>query len=96
MPCRATTKAIALFGVRLARHRLQAVWIEVVNGGDEPLWLDRVQLDPGYYTPQEAANLAHFKMATRLVAFGVLGWLFLPLLHWSRSSFCPRAPRTAA
>jgi LssY-like putative type I secretion system component LssY len=69
-----------IFGVRLARHRLQAVWMEVANGGDEPLWLDRVQLDPGYYTPQEAANLAHFKMGTRLVAFGVLGWLFLPLL----------------
>jgi hypothetical protein len=51
-----------------------------VNGGVEPLWLDRVQLDPDYYTPQEAANLAHFDMRTRLVAFGVLGWLLLPLL----------------
>jgi hypothetical protein len=69
-----------LFGVRLARHRLQAVWIEVLNGSDESLWLDRVQLDPGYYTPQEAANLSHFAMGTRLLAFGVLGWLFLPLL----------------
>lgn len=35
-----------IFGVRLARHRVQAVWLEVVNGGHEPLWLDRVQLDP--------------------------------------------------
>ncbi len=69
-----------LFGVRLARHGLQAVWLEVVNGGAEPLWLDRVKLDPDYYTPLEAANLAHFAMGTRLVAFGVLGWLFLPLL----------------
>jgi hypothetical protein len=69
-----------LFGLRLARHRLQAVWLEVVNGGGEPLWLDRIQLDPDYYTPLEAAHLAHFAMGTRLVAFGVLGWLFLPLL----------------
>src|SRR5271170_5148182 len=69
-----------IFGVRLARHRLQAVWLEVVNGGGEPLWLDRVQLDPDYYTPLEAAHLVHFRMGTRLVAFGVLGWLFLPLL----------------
>jgi hypothetical protein len=69
-----------LFGVRLARHRLQAVWLEVVNGGREPLWLDRIQLDPDYYTPLEAAHIAHFAMGTRLVAFGVLGWLFLPLL----------------
>ncbi len=69
-----------VFGVRLARHGLQAVWLEVANGGAEPLWLDRVQLDPDYYTPLEAAHLAHFAMGTRLVAFGVLGWLFLPLL----------------
>jgi hypothetical protein len=69
-----------VFGVRLARHGLQAVWLEIANGGGEPLWLDRVQLDPDYYTSQEAANLARFAMATRLVAFGVLGWLFLPLL----------------
>ena len=69
-----------IFGVRLARHGLQAVWLEVVNGGEEPLWLDRVQFDPDYYTPLEAAHIAHFAMGTRLVAFGVLGWLFLPLL----------------
>jgi hypothetical protein len=69
-----------IFGVRLARHRLQAVWLEVINGGAESLWLDRVQLDPDYYTPAEAAHVAHFAMGTRLIAFGVLGWLFLPLL----------------
>ena len=69
-----------IFGVRLARHGLQAVWLEVVNDGEKPLWLDRVQLDPNYYTPLEAAHLAHFSMGKRLVAFGLLGWLFLPLL----------------
>jgi hypothetical protein len=51
-----------------------------VNGGEEPLWLDRVQLDPDYYTALEAAHLVHFAMGKRLVAFGLLGWLFLPLL----------------
>jgi hypothetical protein len=69
-----------IFGVRLARHRLQAIWLEVMNGGAEPLWLDRVQLDPDYFTPLEAAHIARFAIARRLVAFGVLGWLFLPLL----------------
>ncbi len=69
-----------VFGVRLARHGLQAVWLEIVNGGPEPLWLDRVQLDPDYYTPLEAAHLVHFALGKRLVAFGLLGWLFLPLL----------------
>jgi len=69
-----------IFGVRLARHGLQAVWLELANGGGEPLWLDRVQLDPDYYTPLEAAHLVHYAFGKRLVAFGLLGWLFLPLL----------------
>jgi hypothetical protein len=69
-----------IFGVRLARHRVQPIWLEVFNGGEEPLWLNRVHLDPDYYTPLEAANVACFAMSTRLLAFGVLGWLFLPLL----------------
>src|SRR5579864_1521193 len=69
-----------IFGVRLARHGLQAVWLEVVNNSDEPLWLDRVQVDPNYFTSLEAANLLHFGLGKRLLAFGLLGWLFLPLL----------------
>jgi hypothetical protein len=69
-----------IFGVGLARHSLQAVWLEVANGTAEPLWLDRWQLDPDYYTPLEAAQLVHFAMGRRLIAFGLLGWLILPLL----------------
>jgi LssY C-terminus len=69
-----------VFGVRLARHGLQAVWLQVVNDGSEPLWLDRIRIDPNYFTPLEAAQLAHFRMGKRVVAFGLLGWLYLPLL----------------
>jgi len=69
-----------ILGVRLSSQGLQAVWLEVVNRGGERLWLDRVQLDPNYYTPLEAAQLSHFTIGKRLVAFGLLGWLFLPLL----------------
>lgn len=69
-----------IFGVRLAHRRLQAVWLEVENGGEESLWLDRVKLDPDYYTPQETANLMRFAIGKRLVAFGLLGWIYLPLL----------------
>jgi hypothetical protein len=83
----ATTVAVAsdreserIFGVRLSRHRLQAVWLEITNDGDEQWWLDRVGIDPNYYTPLEAAQLAHFSIGKRLAAFGLLGWLFLPFL----------------
>ncbi len=84
------------FGVRLALHRLQAVWLEVDNGDGEELWLDRVQLDPDYYTALEAANLTHFRMGTRLIAFGVIGWLFLPLLPLVPLKLLSAAPRTCA
>lgn len=69
-----------VFGVRLARRGLQTIWLELINGGPDPLWLERVQLAPNYYTAREAANLMHFAVGKRLVAFGLLGWLFLPLL----------------
>jgi hypothetical protein len=69
-----------IFGVRLSSHRLQAVWLEVVNGNNEWFWLDRVQVDPDYYTPLEAAQITHFSIGRRLAAFGLLGWLFLPVL----------------
>jgi hypothetical protein len=69
-----------IFGVRLSSRGLQAVWLEIINGCVEPLWLDLVQIDPNYFTPLEAAELAHFSIGRRLAAFGLLGWLFLPLL----------------
>jgi hypothetical protein len=73
-------EAERILGVRLSSQGLQAVWLEVVNSGGERLWLDRVQIDRNYYTPLEAAQLSHFSVGKRLVAFGLLGWLFLPLL----------------
>jgi hypothetical protein len=73
-------EAERIFGVRLARELIQAVWLEVENSGGEPLWLDRIRLDPDYYTPLEAATMVRFAIGTRIVAFGVLGWMFIPLL----------------
>jgi hypothetical protein len=73
-------EAERILGVGLSSQGLQAVWLEVVNSGREQLWLDRVQIDRNYYTPLEAAQLLHFSMGKRLVAFRLLGWLFLPLL----------------
>lgn len=69
-----------IFGVRLSHRGLQVIWLDIANGTDESLWLDRVHLDPDYFTPLEAAHLARFAVAKRLVAFGLLGWLFIPLL----------------
>jgi len=68
------------FGVRMARRGLQPVWLRVRNGSAEPLRLDLLRLDPRYYTPLEAAWVNHHSVGRRLLGFGLLAWLFLPLL----------------
>jgi hypothetical protein len=37
-------------------------------------------MDPNYYPPLEAAFVNHFRIGRRLLEFGLLAWLFLPLL----------------
>ena len=45
------------FGVDLARHELQALWISVRNGSNRRLWLIRNMLDPDFYSADEVALL---------------------------------------
>lgn len=70
----------AWFGVTMARRGLQPVWLRIRNRRPRALRLDRVRIDPHYYTPLEAARLCHFSTARRLLGFGLLSWLYLPLL----------------
>jgi LssY C-terminus len=68
------------FGVRMAKRDMQPVWIDVVNHSDKTWRLDLVSLDPGYYTPLEAAYVNHYSVGKRLLSYGLLGWMFLPLV----------------
>lgn len=68
------------FGVPLARRRMQPVWLHITNKGAQPYRLRLASLDPSYFPPLEAAQLNHFAIGRRLVAFGLLAWWFLPLL----------------
>jgi hypothetical protein len=68
------------FGAPLARRGIQPVWVEIRNNGAQPYRLRLASLDANYYPPLEAAYVNHFRLARRLIAFGVLAWLFLPLL----------------
>jgi hypothetical protein len=69
-----------LFGVDLARRGIQPVFVRIENRSNEPLRLQLVGIDPRYFTPLEAAATVHFSILRRVSAFGVLGWMFLPLL----------------
>jgi hypothetical protein len=68
------------FGVPMARRGLQPVWIRVVNDSAVPVRLDLFSIDAAYYTPLEAAYVCHFSSGRRLLGFGLLAWLYVPLL----------------
>lgn len=70
----------AVFGVDAARRGIQPVFLRVVNRSAESLRVQMVNIDPKYFTPLEAAGVNHFSIARRLSAFGLMGWLFVPLL----------------
>ena len=69
-----------MFGVHLARRGIQPVHLRIVNRSDKLLRLQLVEVDPNYYTPLEAAAACHFSIVKRLSTFGLIAWLFLPLL----------------
>lgn len=69
-----------LFGVPLARRGIQPVYLRLVNRSAEPLRLQLVSMDPNYYSPLEAAARNHYSISRRLSAFGLLAWVFAPLL----------------
>ncbi len=68
------------FGANLARRGVQPVWLRVENQARSPYRLNVVSIDPNYYSPHEAAAVCHFSSGKRLLGFGLLAWLFLPLL----------------
>jgi hypothetical protein len=70
----------AFFGVRMARRGMQPVWIDIHNGSSNAFRLEPLSIDPAYYPPLEAAYVNHFAMLKRLLSFGLLAWLFLPVL----------------
>ncbi|HYV34368.1 MAG TPA: LssY C-terminal domain-containing protein [Gemmataceae bacterium] len=68
------------FGVDLAHKGMQPVWLRITNTGKQLYRLRLASLDPSYYPPLEAAFVNHFAIGKRLIGFGMLAWLFLPLL----------------
>jgi hypothetical protein len=68
------------FGVPLARRGIQPVWLHISNSGVRPYRLRLASLDPNYYAPLEAAFVNHFRIGSRILGFGLLAWLFLPLI----------------
>ncbi len=68
------------FGTSMAHRGLQPIWIHCENKTSYTYRLDFYSVDPMYFTPLEAAYACHFSMGRRVLSFGLLAWLFLPLL----------------
>jgi hypothetical protein len=51
-------ESAALFGVPLAEHGIQPIWMRIRNDSDEALWLLVVAIDPEYYSADEVTSLA--------------------------------------
>lgn len=66
------------FGVSLARRGLQVVYIEIDNSvGDSDVFLDRVRVDPNYFSATEAAAQCRLGSFRSLASIGFLSGVFL-------------------
>jgi hypothetical protein len=54
-----------LFGVPLASQGIQPVWLRIENSTERPYWFAPLGLDPGYFTPLEAASRARYLFSSR-------------------------------
>jgi hypothetical protein len=50
-------ESLAVYGVPLAEHGIQPVWIEVENRDDITYWLLSPGLDPSFFPPSEAVDI---------------------------------------
>lgn len=69
-----------VFGVPLANRGIQAVWVRVVNQSTSPARLLMTKIARDYFTSREAAAVCRFSILKRLVAFGIMVWMLLPLV----------------
>jgi hypothetical protein len=68
------------FGVPMARRGVQPVWLRITNHSASPYRLSLVSIDPNYFSAFEAAAVNHYSDGKRVLGFGVLAWLFWPIL----------------
>ena len=68
------------FGVPMAKRGIQPVWLRIANQSAAAFRLHLVGIDPNYFSSYEAAAANHFSSGKRLLSYGLLAWLFLPLL----------------
>ncbi len=73
-------EAKKVFGVNLAKKGVQPVWVKIENRGKIPFVFIPRNMDPNYYSAEEAAYMAHFKQGKQFLESGVIAVIFFPLI----------------
>ncbi len=68
------------FGTSLAKRGVQPVWLEIENQGKKPYFFVKRNLDPNYYSAEEAVYMAHFRQTRQFLQSGLLAIVFFPVL----------------
>lgn len=73
-------EAKRIFGVNLAKRGVQPVWIDIENQSRSPYVFIPRNMDPNYYSSEEAAYMAHLRQARSFLEAGLIGVIFFPAL----------------
>jgi hypothetical protein len=73
-------EAKKVFGVNLAKKGVQPVWVEIQNKDMTPYVFIPRNMDPNYYSAEEAAYMAHYKQTRQFLESGLLAVIFFPAL----------------
>jgi hypothetical protein len=73
-------EAKKFFGASLSKKGVQPVWLEIENRGKTPYFFIQRNMDPNYYSAEEAVYMAHYKQGRQFLEAGLVGIIFFPLL----------------
>ena len=73
-------EAKKFFGTSLSKRGIQPLWLEIDNQGDNTYFLIPRNMDPNYYSAEEATYMAHYKQTRQFLEAGLLAVLFFPVL----------------
>ncbi len=76
-----------IFGVALAKKGIQPVWLEIENKDTTPYIFIPRNMDPNYYSAEEAAYMAHYSQGKQFLEAGLIGIIFFPVLALIPVSF---------
>ena len=68
------------FGVPLAKKGVQPVWVKIENQDSIPYVFIPRNMDPNYYSAEEASYMAHYRQGKQFLEAGLISIIFFPAL----------------